>query len=704
MLITCSMAHPRRRRRGISIRWSLFVSLLSVILVGALGVFVIRWFANQRTVASLSATFIDKASDQTESELRRFLDPVDPILGIAERYAREGFLDFQEADTFDRLMWPLMAGFHHISAISTGDAGGRGLTLLHTQTGWISREVRPNQWGSRASFREWSPDFDFQREYWRELEFDPRTRPWFVGAMAAPPGQVVWTEPYVFFTTKEPGITASSRFHLRGGDEVVVACDVLLTELTRFTQRMHVTENGRVMVLAEDGRTLALPADERFNNFARWSEAILHPPAAMGLGFATAAEDVWSKLGRPNETPFRFDVGDAIWWGGARRVSLGNRSLWIMVLVPEEDFLANLRRREMRLLWITIGVTVMAVVATLVLSRMYSEPLQHLVKSSQKIQHLHLEDEVSPRSSLFEVQFLAGSLETMRCALQSFARYVPIEVVRELVRRGEAAEVGGRTETITVFFSDVIGFTALAESMDPRALTEHMSDYFTLVIGELRQHRATIDKMVGDAVMAFWGAPRKESDHARLGAEAALDVQAAIEKRNPDWVAAGNPPLPSRIGLCTGQATVGNVGSYADRLSYTALGDTVNLASRLESLNNLYGTRILAPERTRHDAGGGFVWRELDSVRVKGKQCEVRVFELVGRAGQVPEERLQAIRDYQEALAAYRNREFSRAAGILECERLARDMASIRLRALCLGFAERAPNADWEAVTTLSEK
>jgi adenylate cyclase len=218
----------------------------------------------------------------------------------------------------------------------------------------------------------------------------------------------------------------------------------------------------------------------------------------------------------------------------------------------------------------------------------------------------------------------------MRRALDSFARYVPVEVVRELLDRGEAAEIGGRNAEVTILFTDIAGFTTIAESMSASELTSHMSSYFETVVDVLHRHGGTVDKFVGDSVMAFWGAPKALENHSRPAVEAVVEICEWLQRANRQWCEQGLPALPTRFGLSSGKVTVGNVGAI-HRLSYTVLGDPVNLAQRLEALNSKLNTSVLADENVRNAAGDGFAWRDVGEVEIKGKMASVRAFELLGR-------------------------------------------------------------------------
>ena len=213
-----------------------------------------------------------------------------------------------------------------------------------------------------------------------------------------------------------------------------------------------------------------------------------------------------------------------------------------------------------------------------------------------------------------------------------FSRYVPPEYVRRLADDFESVALGGERAEITILFSDIRGFTNLSERLPPSAVIEILNEYLERMSEVVFRHGGTLDKFIGDAVMAFWGAPVPIADHANKALTAALDMIAELDGLNARWKERGEPTeLAIGVGLNTGPAVVGNIGSLTRKLDYTAIGDAVNLASRLESLNKTYGTTILVSESTLTAAGGGYATRAVEAVTVKGKKKPVNVFELLGR-------------------------------------------------------------------------
>jgi adenylate cyclase len=221
-------------------------------------------------------------------------------------------------------------------------------------------------------------------------------------------------------------------------------------------------------------------------------------------------------------------------------------------------------------------------------------------------------------------------------SLRSFTKYMPRSLVLKLLKSGQDIELGGETRQLTILFSDVESFTSVSERMAPDDLMHHISDYFENLTRIILSQSGTIDKYIGDAIMAFWGAPDEDPDKNTHACRAALLCQARLKVLNETWVREEKPPLVTRIGIHTGDCVVGNMGS-SERMNYTLIGDSVNLASRLEGVNKIYGTHIIISEAVYENVKGQFLARPLDIVAVKGKEKGVRIYELVGQYNAEPE-------------------------------------------------------------------
>jgi adenylate cyclase len=270
-----------------------------------------------------------------------------------------------------------------------------------------------------------------------------------------------------------------------------------------------------------------------------------------------------------------------------------------------------------------------------------------------------------------------------------FGSYVPPELVDEMLKEPDRYSMQATDRELTVMFSDMRGFTNLSEKMQPAQLQHFLNRLFTKLSLIIRQQRGTIDKFMGDCVMAFWGAPIPEQQHARLAVQAALAMRQAVHDINAENTTQGLPAIGMGVGLNTGTMCVGDMGSDLRR-SYTVIGDAVNLGSRLEGMGKHYGVDIVVSAATREQAGEGFVWQELDRVKVKGKEEAVTIFTAVGMADQVTPAQLAELQQWHDCLHACRAQDWPKALQTLQPLR-----QSHPDHALYALYTERI--ADWQA-------
>lgn len=291
----------------------------------------------------------------------------------------------------------------------------------------------------------------------------------------------------------------------------------------------------------------------------------------------------------------------------------------------------------------------------------------------------------------------------------AFGQYLSPEVIRRLLVNPQLVEP--RKTEITVMFSDIRGFTTISEKLDAQELALFLNGYLSDMTRIVFSTRGTLDKYIGDAVMAFWGAPYEDSQHAVQACIAALEMMKRVRELQKQWAAEGKPALDIGIGLNSGVASVGNMGSEL-RYGYTALGDAVNLSSRLEGLNKDYGTHIIVNESTYAAAkGSGFLFRELDLIRVKGKLQPVTIYELLARHSDLQQdgslvELLTRMQKFQEARKLYRQRNWADARRAFQAilDRWPNDGPSIVYLKRCQEYLTEEPLPDWDGVFTMTHK
>jgi class 3 adenylate cyclase len=288
----------------------------------------------------------------------------------------------------------------------------------------------------------------------------------------------------------------------------------------------------------------------------------------------------------------------------------------------------------------------------------------------------------------------------------AFRHYLAPVMVERLAADPSALSLGGTRRDVTVFFSDLAGFTTFSETLkdEPETLLDILNEYLTVVTEVIERDGGYVDKFIGDAVMAIWGAPLDDAEAERHAVNAAIDAQAALVDFNDKLVRErpGTPRLHTRIGINSGPAVVGNMGSRT-RLNYTVGGDTVNLAARLEGANKVYGSSILIGGDTANALGEGYVMRCVDYLVVKGKAEPVRAYEVVGRVDAVPEEVAARVTAFNDAYRLYLDRQFEAARAAFAVNQ-DYDAAAALYIERCAHFVAAPPGPDWDGSFTMTTK
>jgi len=285
-----------------------------------------------------------------------------------------------------------------------------------------------------------------------------------------------------------------------------------------------------------------------------------------------------------------------------------------------------------------------------------------------------------------------------------FGQYVPSELVEEMAKHPESVSMEGESREMTILFSDVRGFTSISEGLEPKELSLLMNEFLTPLSRVIYKHRGTIDKYMGDCIMAFWGAPLPDKDHARNAILSGIEMQATLSALQPGFKERGWPEIHVGVGINTGRVSVGNMGSEV-RVAYTVMGDEVNLASRLEGITKQYGVNIIVGENTRLLVKE-FLYRELDHVRVKGKDKPVAIYEPTALASEASKELHDEVKLFHEVRRLYRKQDWDQAElQLMNLQRMSPDIALYRIYAERVSyFRKNPPNADWDGVFVFQAK
>jgi adenylate cyclase len=527
-------------------------------------------------------------------------------------------------------------------------------------------------------------------------DYDARTEEWFRRAVKE--RGAAWTQLPHLPNSERNAIATAAPVFVNGDLAGVVNIAIEVDRLSRFLTGVQIGRTGSAAILDPSGYVVASPDAETIKLQEGSETPTIDGLAGRDAMFRVAADYLArSKLGVADITrPMQIMVG-----GGAngRGYFIALTPLdfqgWVLAtVIPADDFLARIDHNS-RVLLIGLGVLtlVIGITATLAAHKLVGQPLLRITGQLRHVESFELERIQPVPSLLREVDDFSTALMQMARGLASFRKYIPADLVRTLVAQGIEAKPGGTRQTLTVMFTDLAGFTSLSERL-MEGVVPVLSRYLEETTSAVVAHRGTIDKFIGDAVMAFWGAPMANSEHAADACAAAL---AAVRR-----LATGGSGLRMRVGINTGVVLVGNIGS-SDRLSYTAIGDPVNVASRLEAVNKRYDTEILLGESTREAAGDAIVVRQLDRISVYGRAGGTVIYELLGIAGEpVP----AWVHPYEAGLDAYEERRWSEAILLFE-ETIAlrgTDQPSEIMIARCRDLLASPPPADWQPVVALQHK
>jgi adenylate cyclase len=633
-----------------------------------------------------------------------FLLPASMVVEISARLVKTGVLSAADPRQVELYTAAVLKSYPQMCMLFLGDEHGNYIRSWQQPDGNIETRIIQRQTSSPSDVIKYcDPDCRVRRtETSKDFEYDPRVRPWYQGAKATKSS--FWTDLYILFRNKKPAVTAAYPLIDNQGKFLGVwGTDIELEEMSNFLKNLKIGKKGIAFIVNAKNEVVAYPDASRI---VKEENGKLRPVRAEELGrdSITAAFQEYIKTGRHKLV---VESQGQRYLASFQDFPKSFAAPWkVVVVVPEDDFVGAAKGIIWDTVLICLVILLISIFLAILLARAISKPIKLLTAETRQISDFHLEDTPAIKSRIREIQLMGHAINAMRTGLRAFRRYVPAELVRQLIQTGEGATLGGHKRELTVFFSDITGFTTIAEQLQAEELMLHLSEYFEELIQIIRNNRGTVDKYIGDGIMAFWGAPLPDADHATLACQAALLCQARLKVLNQEWAAAGKPVFPTRIGISTGETVVGNVGS-SERINYTVMGDNVNLASRLEGVSRLYDTQILVSQATYDQASHAFWLRPVDLIAVKGKTAESTVYELVatkeaGDADAVGE----LCREFARGFEAYLRRDWAGGVEIFGQlrQKFPHDVPVELYLHRCREYLQKPPGPDWKGVTYLKYK
>lgn len=676
---------------------TLFVAtILTIVLITSL-----RFYHSQILLSKQQMAIV---SNDVQRELQSLLRPAEQSANLIVKLVERKTLNVKDGMQAADFSMQILKSIPNAAMVYWSDIKGNFIISRREPDGTFSSEIidrNVNPPTDTIYYRDHA-DIIIKTTSVSKITYDPRTRPWYVAAEKAK--DFTWSKPYIFFSgaVKSLGITAAAPAYRNDTLLGVVGIDMRLQSLTDFLSRQKIGKVGVAYIVDQSGNLIAHPALKNVHH--------------TGNGLATLAGvdeiDSWPAKAyhQFNKTSFKkfsfYDNREKYLASFQSIKGFEDQKWFIAVVAPENDFVGELKHANIITIQICALILILGVALITFYSRQISKALVKLVNVTKKIEELQLEDTPAIKTHISEISFLAEAVYSMRSGLRSFQKYVPADLVRILIRKGMGDHIGGSRKNVTIFFTDIKNFTSIAEKMPPEDLMLHLCDYFDAISTIIRNNLGTIDKYIGDAVMAFWNNPVTDELHCYHACISALQFQIKLKSLNAQWRDEGKPELPTRIGIHTGDAIIGNLGS-STRINYTAIGDNINLASRLESINSIYGTEILVSQDVVNLVQDKFVFRLLDNITVKGKELQHQVYELVCEAGpNVDPAVLEYVEKYGEAFNAYELQKWDEAISLLNQLIAQRpdDKAATLLLGRCTIFKQTPPPKDWDGIWRYTTK
>ena len=602
-------------------------------------------------------------------------------------------------------------------------------------------------------------------------------RAWFRLAENSQLRENVWTDVYIFSTSKRPGINSAIAYRENGETQAVISIAIELTDLSSFIGDINVTDQGVVYIINRDQEIIAygdmtqivsLGESDDTTTFKRNLDYLadicncdIYEAYGSIVDAISLSNPSLRKVHQSNDNRLRV-VGNAIrnadislnvnsqildsndpdaslqralvsldgesneeflvvlqpitdstgrmvnaFQDSSISPSIDSLSWFVGTAIPIIDITGDTYRESRNLLIIVYSIILInVIIVVFVVRRLLIRPIRQIAQQAEYIRLFDLDAVNLPKSAIREVQLLNKSIAHMNTGLNSFRKYVPTNLVQRLMTRGLEAKLGGVVSDVTIFFSDIARFTHITEIMR-EGVIDHLDSYFTHLSNVIESHHGTIDKYIGDAIMAFWGAPVPQKDHAELACRSVLRCQQTLSRLRADWKSKGKELLYARFGLNSGNVLVGNFGSQI-RMSYTAIGDPVNVASRLEALNKIYGTEILIGENTYSLIKDRFITRKVDRVAVYGRTESIEIFELIGeKNNDYRPDDYKWIDVFEDGLQLYRQQEWKKASEHFSQSyqlRHAEDSASLLFVKRCDHLSSRYVPEDWDGTFVLQGK
>lgn len=688
---------------------------MALLVVGSGGIIAYHTFGQTtQSVEELMRSLFVKSSTSSIEQSRVRIRAAIPTLKLLDSLLRLG-KSWQPEDLAAQFADTLRAN-PHFAAVTYSMESGQHVEVERIPDGTLRTIFSETDADGRNSWQEFVIRDDgslIPEGESADKGYDPRNRSFYKLAHSA--GHRVWTQPYIFYEMGLPGFTCAAPHYAADGEFLgVLTVDFDVNCLSDLVTSVKPSPNSQVILFTNDGIVLAatgvrMEVQRGLRDKGKLLQIEDVKQESLAALFRSGLLEQITNRGAVSDTGelFSFDHDGQRMLATCTTFNLDQDLEWVVgITAPESDFLGAIRKSYLQAVFIALIALGGAVLLGIVLAGMMARPLAQVSEEMERIGRFDFDEEDKPNESptmFHEIAMINRSVGAMKRGLRSFGYYVPRDLVHNLLSTtGEVSNQLAERE-LTLFFSDIARFTTLTESLSPTELRDRLNAYLEEMNAVIGEYQGTIDKFLGDGIMAFWGAPQENARHAALACRAALECQRRLKERSrkeKQW-----KKLATRMGLASGPALVGSIGTK-QRMNYTAMGDVVNLASRLEGLNKRYKTKILITEATYRAAESEIVARPLGKVIVQGKRHSVKVYEPLSSREEADSEILQFAELSEQALTAYLEANFNEACRIYReiLSRVPGDHPATQMLERAEELRQNPPDEDWTGVETMHTK
>lgn len=637
-------------------------ALFMCMILPSFGLVVYFIYKNNYEIYKENASIqIKNHNNQMKDKLLALLDPIGDSLLVMAKQVRDEPKLFDSTSFNDTMLLHLENNPNLVSIFLASDKGGfrqvqrmrEGMIVADRvpPTGsnfnfWV---VQPSEQGSKNS-KSVNSIFTFYKN--RDVapldtfvipnNYDPRERPFYKSLSATldktPEDQrqrfVLIDEPYISGSTSRPTITVSTPIYVDKIFKGMLGESFELNAISSFLKSIQISRNSQTYIVDSVGGIVVSTGSD--SGYTIDKKKLVKQNVLQADGQAVQQAFKLYADGKMRQFEFIHEGTSETYLAQFTEFPNNYNKKWdVLTLAPVSDFLIGLNEINKRLILYGGVACLLLALLTYFLSRKISRPIEILTEDIRDLLEFNATQKPL-HSKIWEINILSNTVNKLRHTLRAFSTYVPQDLVKDLLRSGQDIDVGGESRYLTILFTDLQGFSTISEVTPSRELMKLISAYLALVTQTVKEEVGTVDKYIGDSVMAFWGAPLLDQNHAYHACVAAVKSQRRMVELNEQLIREGLTPLKVRIGIHSDAVLVGNIGS-SERMSYTVMGDGVNIAARLEGINKEFMTAICISHATFKEAGERLWTRPIDLITVKGRKGEIPIYELVAIRSDDPE-------------------------------------------------------------------